>query len=88
MPSSPTVPVATTCAPPPPFTPAPPTFRCLRAYTVDPSLTGRLDTAPVSETMFKVPWEHVEPGPIGEYLEVIDVDPASGYFYEPSTSTI
>jgi hypothetical protein len=42
-----------------------------------------LDTAPVSETMFKVPWEHVEPGPIGEYLEVIDVDPASGYFYEP-----
>ncbi|MDH4066360.1 MAG: hypothetical protein OEW19_18315, partial [Acidobacteriota bacterium] len=30
-----------------------------------------------------VPWEALPPGPVGEYLEVIDVDPASGCFYEP-----
>jgi hypothetical protein len=33
--------------------------------------------------LFKVPWEALEAGPIGEYLEVVDVDPASGCFYEP-----
>jgi hypothetical protein len=30
-----------------------------------------------------VPWEPLDPGPVGEYLEVIDIDPASGCFYEP-----
>jgi hypothetical protein len=25
----------------------------------------------------------LQPGPVGEYLEVIDYDPASGYFYDP-----
>ena len=45
--------------------------------------TTSLDTAPISEITFKVPWEELERGPVGEYLEVIDVDPASGCFYEP-----
>ena len=31
-----------------------------------------------------VPWEELAPGPVGEYVEVIDVDPASGCFYEPA----
>jgi hypothetical protein len=68
---------------PQPFVPARPAFRCLRGYSVDPSLTTRLETAPISEIRFKVPWETLEPGPSGEYLEVIDADPASGCFYEP-----
>ena len=68
---------------PRPFVPARPAFRCLRGYSIDPSLTTRLETAPISEVTFKVPWEPLERGPVGEYLEVIDVDPASGCFYEP-----
>ena len=27
--------------------------------------------------------EKLDPGPIGEYLEVVDIDPASQMFYEP-----
>jgi hypothetical protein len=60
-----------------------PPYRCLRGFALDPSLATRLDTAPLSELVFQVPWEDLEPGPIGEYLEVVDVDPASECFYEP-----
>jgi hypothetical protein len=75
-------------APPPvatpmPFAPGKPAFRCLRGYSGDPSLTGQLATAMIGELTLKVPWEALPPGPVGEYLEVIDVDPASGCFYEP-----
>ncbi len=50
----------------------------------DPSLTTVLETAAVNELTLHVPWEaDLEPGPIGEYIEVIDYDPASGVFYEP-----
>jgi len=68
---------------PQPFVPPRPAFRLLRAYSIDPSLATRLDTARVGQITFKVRWEPLEAGPIGEYLEVIDVDPASGCFYEP-----
>jgi subtilisin family serine protease len=68
---------------PRPFVPARPAYRCLRGYAIDPSLALRLDTTYISEITFKVPWEPLVPGPIGEYLEVIDVDPGSGCFYEP-----
>ncbi len=68
---------------PQPFVPARPAFRALRGYSIDPSLTNSLATAPISQVTFKVPWEKLEPGPVGEYLEVIDVDPPSGCFYEP-----
>lgn len=37
----------------------------------------------VSKITFEVPWENVEPGPCGEYVEVIDFDPASNCYYEP-----
>lgn len=84
-------PVAETVVTPPrglnatplPFAPSRPAFRCLRAYSIDPSLTLQLATAPISEITLKIPWEEVTPGPTGEYLEVVDVDPASGCFYEP-----
>lgn len=60
-----------------------PTVRRLRGYAFDPSLSLRRDTAQVNETIFRLPWEPLDPGPVGEYLEVVDHDPASGCFYEP-----
>ncbi|HYE33989.1 hypothetical protein [Methylocaldum sp.] len=62
----------------------PPTFRRLRAYAFDPSLSLDLDTAVLNETVLKIPWEEeLGPGPVGEYLEVVDADPASNAFYPP-----
>lgn len=64
--------------------PSPPPFRRLRSYAFDPSLSLDLDTAVLNETVLKVPWEEeLEPGPVGEYLEVVDADPASHAFYSP-----
>ena len=60
-----------------------PVFRTLRGYALDPSLAQELRTAPISEMMFRIPWEDLEPGPIGKYLEVIDYDPPAKCFYEP-----
>jgi hypothetical protein len=64
-----------------------PVFRRLRGYAFDPSLSIQVDTAMVNETVFKIRWESTrdgfKPGPVGEYVEVIDHDPASKCFYEP-----
>jgi hypothetical protein len=70
--------------PPKPDTQTPPTYRRLRVYTLDPSLATKLDTALINQTVLKVPWEiGLLPGPTGDYLEVMDVDPASDSFYAP-----
>ena len=67
-----------------PDNPSPPTYRRLRVYTLDPSLATKLDTALINQTVLKVPWEtDLTPGPTGEYLEVMDFDPASDCFYAP-----
>jgi hypothetical protein len=61
-----------------------PTSRRLRIFAFDPSLTTRLETAAINEIVVDVPWEdNLQPGPIGEYVEVVDSDPASGTFYRP-----
>lgn len=65
-----------------------PPFRCLRVYGFDPSLSWRLDTALINQMVLQVPWETGPKGgdligPVGEYLEVVDYDPASGCFYAP-----
>lgn len=63
-----------------------PPFRRLRGYAFDPSLSIQLETVPINEVVFKVPWERMDilqKGPVGEYLEVVDYDPASQCFYEP-----
>ncbi|NII24380.1 hypothetical protein HB364_04790 [Pseudoflavitalea sp. X16] len=60
-----------------------PAFRKLRAYTFDPSLSLKLDTNVINNIVYKVPWEPLQPGPVGEYIEVVDFDPASGCFYKP-----
>ena len=62
---------------------SPPPFRRLRGYSFDPSLSTQLETAQINETTFSVPWEPLTAGPAGEYLEVVDYDPASARFYEP-----
>jgi hypothetical protein len=61
----------------------PPPIRRLRGYAFDPGLSLRLDTALVNQTVFRVEWEQLRPGPVGEYIEVLDFDPASGCWYEP-----
>ena len=62
----------------------PPISRRLRILAFDPSLATRLETATVNEITVQLPWEEpLERGPVGEYVEVMDVDPASGVVYEP-----
>ena len=60
-----------------------PKHRCLRGYTIDPGFSTRLDTMVINESIYKIKWEDLEPGPIGEYIEVIDFDPVNYCFYEP-----
>lgn len=68
-----------------------PPHRRLRVYAFDPSLATQLDTARINEAVLAVPWEvnpttgrHIlEPGPVGDYLEVVDCDPSTGCYYSP-----
>src|SRR5262245_44649047 len=62
---------------------APPPFRRLRGFSFDPSLATQLDTAVFAQATFKVPWEKLGIGPVGEYVEVVDYDAATGCFYLP-----
>ncbi|MBS1216068.1 MAG: peptidase and subtilisin kexin sedolisin [Proteobacteria bacterium] len=73
-----------------PATIRPPAERRLRVFAFDPSLGVQLETAGINEVTIRVPWERsaegediLAPGPMGEYLEVVDRDPASGCFYDP-----
>jgi len=69
----------------------PPAFRRLRGYAIDPGLSSSLSTAQVNELVYKVAWETLgkraadssDSVPQGEYLEIVDYDPATGAFYEP-----
>jgi len=60
-----------------------PAFRKLRGYAFDPSLSLKMDTASINDIVYKINWEEVQPGPLGEYVEVIDYDPTVGQFYQP-----
>jgi hypothetical protein len=80
-------------SPPPPATASAPPYRRLRVFAFDPSLQMDLETAAINHAVVKVPWERnpakdgdgtaLGPGPTGEYLEVVDADPASQSFYAP-----
>lgn len=55
--------------------PPPPPCRRLRGYVFDPSVSTQLQYVDLSETTYTIPWEsaaQLKPGPIGEYLEVVD----------------
>jgi hypothetical protein len=60
-----------------------PVSRRLRVFAFDPSLSAVLETSAIHQIVLEVPWEELEPGPVGEYVEVVDWDPASGCCYEP-----
>lgn len=63
--------------------PPPPTERRLQVFAFDPSLSGQLRTIDYNRITLAVPWESLKAGPMGEYLEVVDVDPASRSVYAP-----
>jgi hypothetical protein len=70
--------------------PQPPGKRRLRVFALDPGAANRLATAFINTTTIEVPWETadgspntLQPGPVGEYVEVVDIDPASGAAYDP-----
>ncbi|MBA2469874.1 MAG: hypothetical protein H0V37_10760 [Chloroflexia bacterium] len=61
-----------------------PATRRLRILAFDPSLATRLETSVINEITVQIPWEDtLGKGPIGEYIEVIDIDPASDACYQP-----
>jgi len=61
-----------------------PAHRQLRVYAYDPSIGARLETVDINEAVLNVRWEeNLKPGPVGEYIEVIDIDPASQCCYAP-----
>ncbi len=68
-----------------------PPFRKLRGYAFDPSLSLQSETVEFNHLTYKVEWEDLlkrKDGteatyPIGEYIEIVDYDPASGLFYPP-----
>lgn len=65
-----------------------PTSRRLRVYAFDPNASLDLGSAKFSHATISLPWndpteEGVSPGPVNEYLEVIDIDPCSRQFYPP-----
>ena len=62
--------------------PAPPSRR-LQIFSFDPSVDVDLKSAGVSRSVVNVRWEPVRAGPIGEYVEVVDIDPSSGCAYDP-----
>lgn len=62
----------------------PPARRALRGYAFDPQLSTELESAAINEILYDVRWERdLAPGPCGDYLDVIDFDPASDGFYPP-----
>jgi hypothetical protein len=67
--------------------PAPPDRR-LRVFSFDPLFATELESLGTEVITLCLPWDfadgnRLEPGPVGEYIEVVDYDPASGSFYMP-----
>jgi hypothetical protein len=60
-----------------------PAHRSLQVYAFDPSLSSYLRTVDYNVATVSIPWESLDFGPVGDYLEVVDVDPASESAYEP-----
>jgi hypothetical protein len=82
--ATPALPSVLAAPPQPPV----PMSRRLRVYSFDPLLGTRLESSSVSRMIIELPWDWADghslrPGPVGEYLDVIDHDPASGCFYSP-----
>ncbi|MFN3232353.1 MAG: S8 family serine peptidase [Alphaproteobacteria bacterium] len=62
----------------------PPPVRRINVYAFDPSLGTKIETFHLNEAVIDVPWENdLKPGPVGEYLEIVDIDPSSNAAYHP-----
>ncbi len=62
----------------------PPPHRRLRVFAFDPILSRRIETYDINEVTIQLPWEdQLALGPVDDYLEVVDYDPASQAFYAP-----
>ncbi len=69
---------------------AKPPYRRLRVFAFDPGLAARFATASMNEVIVEVPLDDTSDnpmelglGPVDEYVEVVDYDPASKCFYPP-----
>jgi Subtilase family len=61
-----------------------PVARTLRVFAYDPAFSTDMQLFGVNDATISIRWERgLKPGPVGEYLEVVDVDPASGSCYAP-----
>ena len=61
-----------------------PAVRRLRVFAQDPLAGTKLDTLQLNQATLNVRWERdLAPGPVGEYLEVIDIDPTNNSVYAP-----
>src|SRR5687768_15555783 len=60
-----------------------PAVRKLRGYAFDPSFSSTIARRQNNEVIYTLRWEdNMLPGPMGEYIEVIDYDPTKECFYE------
>src|SRR6185295_10879017 len=60
-----------------------PVKRSLQVFAFDPLAGLKLETIDLNKTTIDVRWEALKPGPVGDYLEVVDVDPSTGACYAP-----
>ena len=60
-----------------------PVFRKLRVFAVDPGMTARFETAVMNEMVLALPWEKLQPGPVGEYVAVVDQDEHGTQLHKP-----
>ncbi len=60
-----------------------PLTRKLQVFAFDPLLGYKTDYLQINETTLEIKWEPLQPGPAGEYLEIIDIDPSTGCCYAP-----
>ncbi|HBZ56404.1 MAG TPA: hypothetical protein DEO88_13440 [Syntrophobacteraceae bacterium] len=49
-----------------------PVYRLLRVFAFDPGTTAKMDTTLINEVVLRIPWEKLKPGPVGEYVAVVD----------------
>jgi len=65
-----------------------PQARRLQVYAFDPSAALELGSSKFSHATISLPWDDssdgaLRPGPVNDYVEVIDIDPCSRQFYAP-----
>jgi subtilisin family serine protease len=62
----------------------PPARRRLQVFAYDPLLSTQIENQDINRAILDIPWEkELHPGPVGEYLEVVDIDPPSRSCYAP-----